>query len=64
MVPILRADGAWKDDCLDAYWRAFMNFCRWPEWKENARLEAYDSNPTLDRSDAKRVVLFYNGETS
>lgn len=62
VVPILRADGVWRDDHLDAYWRAFINFCRWPEWKENARLEVYDTDPALARSDAKRIVLFYRGD--
>ena len=62
MVPILRAEGAWKDDHLDAYWRAFMDFCRWPEWKETARLEVYDSTPTSAGTNTKRIVLFYRGD--
>lgn len=62
-VPIMRVDGVWKDDHLDAYWRAFVSYCRWPERKENARLEAYDTDPALARSDGKRIVLFYRGDT-
>lgn len=61
-VPTMRVDGYWSDDHLDAYGRAFTSFCRWPEWKENARLEVYDSNPMVARSDAKRIVLFYRGD--
>jgi hypothetical protein len=61
-VPIMRVDGVWSDDHLDAYWRTFLNFCRWPKWKENARLEVYDSTPTSARSDMKRIVLFYRGD--
>lgn len=61
-VPVMRVDGAWKDDQLDAYWRAFTSFCRWPEWRDDARLEAYDFDPALALSDAKRIVLFYRGD--
>ena len=61
-VPTIRADGPWSGGHRDAYWRAFTCFCRWPAWKENARLEVYDSNPTLGRIAVKRIVIFYRGD--
>jgi len=60
-VPILRIDGPWNDKHLDTYWQYFTKFCRWPKYKNNARLEVLDSNPTLNRKDTKRLVLFYKG---
>ncbi len=61
-VPTLRVDGSWRDDYLDVYWHAFTRFCRWPVWKENARLEVYDADPALDRWDARRILLFYRSD--
>lgn len=58
-VPIMRVEGAWNDSHLDTYWQTFVKFCRWPNWKRNARLEVYDSNPSLGRFDTKRMILFY-----
>ena len=60
-VPALWIDGPWKDEHLDTYWQYFTKFCRWPRRKYNARLEVRDSNPSLSREDAKRLVLFYKG---
>ncbi|MGH3085871.1 MAG: hypothetical protein ACRDSJ_00965 [Rubrobacteraceae bacterium] len=62
-VPIMRVEGAWSDDHLDTYWQTFTKFCRWPRWKKNARLEVYDSNPTVAHSDGKRLILFYRSAT-
>ena len=61
-VPTIRADGPWSDYRRDVYWRAFARFCRWPTWKESARLEVYDPDPTLDRWDARRLTLFYRSD--
>ena len=61
-VPSLRSEGPWSDDHQDIYWRAFTSFCQRPTWKENARLEVYDSDPMLSRWDAKRIMLFYREE--
>ena len=61
-VPTIRAEGPWSDNHKDAYWRAFTNFCRWPMWKQNARLEAYDSSSMLVGAPVKRLVLFYRGD--
>lgn len=61
-VPVMSVEGAWSDEHLDAYWRAFCRFCRWPRWKRNARLEVRDPNPLLSGLDAKRLILFYRGD--
>jgi hypothetical protein len=62
-VPVMRVEGAWSDDHLDTYWWAFATFCCWPKLKKNARLEVHDSDPSLSRWDATRLVLFYRGDT-
>ena len=60
-VPIMFVEGAWSDEHLDTYWRAFCKFCRWPVWKKNARLEVWDSNPALSGDDRRRLILFFRG---
>jgi hypothetical protein len=34
-------------------------FCRWPEWKLNARLEVENSNPSFSKGSATPLELFY-----
>jgi hypothetical protein len=58
-VPIMRVKRAWSGDQLDVYWRAFCRFCRWPEWKINARLVVENANPTASKGNATPLELFY-----
>jgi hypothetical protein len=58
-VPIMRVKCAWTADHLDVCWRAFCRFCRWPEWKINARLEVENSNPSASKGSATPLGLFY-----
>ncbi len=60
-VPIMLVKGAWSADHLDVYWRAFCRFCRWPEWKINARLEVHNANPTSSKGSATPLEFFYRG---
>jgi hypothetical protein len=60
-VPIMLVNCAWSADHLDFFWRTFCRFCRWPEWKLNARLEVHNSNPTPRKGSATPLELFYRG---
>lgn len=60
-VPIMLVNGAWSADHLDVYWRAFCRFCRWPEWKIDARLEVHNANPTSSKGSATPLEFFYRG---
>jgi hypothetical protein len=53
-----------KHEDLNMYWNAFVNFCRWPEPKKHARLEAYDTNLKLGGYDLRRPVIFYEASRS
>ncbi len=61
-VPIMRVEGAWSDEYLDNYWQAFCKFCRWPKLKKNARLEVWDSDPSLGGDEAKRLIWTQHSE--
>ena len=39
-----------------------MHFCRWPSWKNNARVEVYDPNLKLVGYKSKRLIIFYRGD--
>lgn len=61
-VPIMEVEGVWSDDHLNTYWRAFVEFCRWPAFKKNVRLEVRDSNILPGEGSTERLILFYRSE--
>lgn len=61
-VTCLRIDAPWEHEDLDTCWWGFVNFCRWPEWKRKARLEAYDTNLKVSGFESRRLVIFYEGD--
>lgn len=61
-VPIMEVEGVWSDDHLNTYWRTFVEFCRWPAFKKNVRLEVRDSNILPGKGSTERLILFYRSE--